>query len=48
MITLPEEEKIYFNKTREYFNEVMASYSIENYRSAIVMLYAVVICDLIY
>lgn len=35
-------------KTRELFKEVLSSYVIENYRSAIVMLYSVTICDLIY
>ena len=41
-------DAIYHNKTREYFNEVLSSYNNGNYRSAIVMLYSVVICDLIY
>lgn len=41
-------EKIYNPKTREYFEEVLSSYSIGNYRSAIVMLYSVVIADLFY
>lgn len=41
-------ENIYHQKTREYFNEVMSSYNNGNYRSAVVMLYSVVICDLIY
>lgn len=35
-------------KTRELFKEVLSSYAIENYRSAIVMLYSVTICDLFY
>lgn len=35
-------------KTRELFKEVLSSYVNENYRSAIVMLYSVTICDLIY
>ena len=35
-------------KTRDLFKEVLSSYVIENYRSAIVMLYSVTICDLIY
>lgn len=39
---------IYFSKTREYFKEVMSSYTNENYRSAIVMLYSVCICDLLF
>jgi hypothetical protein len=41
-------ERIYNPKTREYFNEVLSSYSIGNYRSAIVMLYSVIIADLFY
>ncbi|MBG9588308.1 hypothetical protein [Cytobacillus firmus] len=41
-------EKIYNPKTREYFEEVLSSYSIGNYRSAIVMLYSVIIADLFY
>lgn len=35
-------------KTRKLFKEVLSSYVIENYRAAIVMLYSVTICDLIY
>lgn len=41
-------EKIYHHKTKEYFKEVLSSYHNGNYRSAVVMLYTVVICDLIY
>jgi hypothetical protein len=41
-------EKIYHTKTREYFQEVLQSYVNGNYRSATVMLYSVVICDLVY
>lgn len=41
-------EAIYHSKTKEYFSEVLSSYNNGNYRSAIVMLYSVVICDLIY
>lgn len=41
-------ERIYNPKTREYFDEVLSSYSIGNYRSAIVMLYSVIIADLFY
>lgn len=40
-ICFPESEEIYFKKTREYFKEVVSSYSNENYRSAIVMLYSI-------
>lgn len=41
-------ESIYHPKTKEYFKEVLQSYTNESYRSAIVMLYSVVMCDLIY
>ena len=34
--------------TRQYFKEILESYHNGNYRSTIVMLYTVVICDLIY
>lgn len=43
-----EKEKIYNPKTKEYFEEVAISYSVGNYRSAVVMLYSVVIADLLY
>lgn len=48
MVYLPESEDIYFPKTKEYFNEVMSNYAIGNYRSAIVMLYSVAICDMLF
>ena len=38
-IYIPETNEIYFAKTKEYFNEVLSSYSNGNYRSAVVMLY---------
>lgn len=41
-------EGIYHQKTKEYFEEVLSSYEHQNYRSAVVMLYTVVICDLIF
>ncbi|USK31253.1 hypothetical protein LIT32_26685 (plasmid) [Bacillus sp. CMF21] len=41
-------EGIYHQKTKEYFEEVLSSYEHENYRSAVVMLYTVVICDLVF
>lgn len=47
-IVLSETEEIYFSKTKEYFQEVLSSYSIGNYRSATVMLYSVAICDLLF
>lgn len=47
-VYLPETENIYFPKTREYFKEVLSSYASGNYRSAIVMLYSVAICDILF
>lgn len=47
-IYFPEVEDIYFPKTREYFQEVVSSYSIGNYRSATVMLYSVAVCDMLF
>lgn len=41
-------EQIKNIKTKEYFDEVTRSYYSENYRSAIVMLYSIVICDLVF
>ncbi|MFD2046621.1 hypothetical protein ACFSTA_20380 [Ornithinibacillus salinisoli] len=41
-------EEIYHSKSKEYFDEVLSSYHNGNYRSAIVMLYTVVVSDLIY
>jgi hypothetical protein len=41
-------EGIYHQKTKEYFEEVLSSFQHENYRSAVVMLYTVVICDLVF
>lgn len=41
-------QNIHHHKTKEYFNEVLSSYEHGNYRSAVVMLYTVVICDLIF
>ena len=39
---------IYDKRTREYFDEVLKSYSCKSYRSALVSLYSVTICDIIY
>ncbi len=47
-IYLSEAEDIYFSKTKEYFREVLSSYSIGNYRSATVMLYSVAVCDMLF
>ena len=41
-------EKIHFGKTKEYFNEVLSSYQNDNYRSSVVMLWSVVVCDIVY
>lgn len=41
-------EKIYSGQTKEYFYEVLSSYQNGNYRSAVVMLWSVVICDIVY
>lgn len=40
--------RIQDSRTREYMDEVLSCYYSKNYRSAVVMLYSVVICDLIY
>lgn len=41
------QEKIFFSKTREYFEEVISSYNNQNYRSATVMIWSVVVYDLV-
>lgn len=46
-IYIPETNEIYFAKTKEYFKEVLSSYSNGNYRSAVVMLYSTVIGDIL-
>ena len=43
-----EIENINDPRTRVYFQEVFSSYTNGNYRSAVVMLWSVIICDLIY
>lgn len=48
MVYIPEAEDIYFAKTGESFNEVLSNYANGNYRSAVVMLYSVAICDLLF
>ena len=48
MVYIPEADDIYFSKTKEYFNEVLSNYANGNYRSAVVMLYSVAICDLLF
>lgn len=48
MLDLYEQyENIYNEKTKSYFKEVLSSYNNENYRSAVVMLYSVVIYDIV-
>lgn len=39
---------IHFRKTRDYMREVLSSYDNGNYRSAVVMLYSVCLCDLLF
>lgn len=46
MISQIDIDKIYFAKTKEYFNEVLSSYITKNYRSSIVMMYSVAVCDI--
>ncbi|MGH1374701.1 MAG: hypothetical protein ACRBCK_00010 [Alphaproteobacteria bacterium] len=41
-------EKIYMPKTKEYFLEVISSYQNSNFRSAVVMLWSVTVCDIVY
>lgn len=41
-------EKIHYGKTKDYFQEVLSSYHNGNYRSAVVMLWSVAVCDLVY
>lgn len=48
MFYLTEVEEIYDNRTKLYFEEVLTSYSSKCYRSALVSLYSVTICDIIY
>lgn len=41
-------EKIHYGKTKGYFQEVLSSYNNGNYRSAVVMLWSVAVCDILY
>jgi hypothetical protein len=41
-------EQIFHSKTKEYFEEVIQTYYTNCYRSSVVMLYSVVICDLVF
>lgn len=40
-------ENIYFSQIKEYFREIISSYDNGNYRSAMVMLYSTIVCDLL-
>src|SRR5947209_14202956 len=42
------QERITDARTRRYFAEVYSSYANSNYRSAVVMLWSVVVCDLLF
>ena len=44
---LPDAEKIYFSQTKTYFAETVRAYDVANYRSAMVMLYSTIVCDLL-
>ena len=41
-------DSIHYGRTKEYFREVLSSYQNGNYRSAVVMLWSVAICDIVY
>ncbi|WP_201196246.1 hypothetical protein [Pseudomonas fluorescens] len=41
-------DSIYYGKTKEYYREVVSSYHNGNYRSAVVMLWSVAVCDVVY
>ncbi len=41
-------ESIHYGKSRDYFKEVLSSYSNGNYRSAVVMLWSVAVCDIVF
>jgi hypothetical protein len=40
--------KIFDTRTKEYFSEVLSCYTAGNYRSAVVMLWSVAVCDLLF
>ena len=44
---LIDSENIYFPQIRGYFKEIVSSYDNGNYRSAMVMLYSTIVCDLL-
>ena len=46
-IFLADAENIYFPQIKDYFREIESSYDNGNYRSAMVMLYSTIVCDLL-
>ena len=44
---LVDAENIYFPQIKDYFREIESSYDNGNYRSAMVMLYSTIVCDLL-
>ena len=40
--------KIHYGKSKDYFREVLSSYHNGNYRSAVVMLWSVAVCDIVF
>ena len=40
--------QIFDARSKEYFSEVLSCYSAGNHRSAVVMLWSVVVCDLLF
>ena len=40
--------QIFDTRSKEYFSEVLSCYAAGNYRSAVVMLWSVVVCDLLF
>jgi len=41
-------EDIHYGKTKTYFKEVLSSYNNGNYRSSVVMLWSVAVCDIVF
>ena len=41
-------DKIHYGKSKDYVQEVLSSYHNENYRSAVVMLWSVAVCDIVF
>lgn len=44
---LVDADNIYFPQIKEYFREIISSYDNGNYRSAMVMLYSTIVCDML-